>query len=292
MDTYLGIVAALTSAASWAFGTVVFESIGKTMPNAGITFVKSFLSIVLIASMAVFHGGLEQVVLRDAFVLSLSGILGIAIGDTLFFVSLQDLGAKVQVLYFMLGQVVTMVMSFLLLGDVLVVGQYVGAIILLFAIVVVTWGKQEDHPNKVRGIVLGLISIVCFSVSTILIKYTDTEIDVISATFYRMLSGTVVMIVVGTASGNIVSWLRPLKNVSTLVLFVLNVVVITVGGFMLSMYSIQHLSVSLASVLATTEPVFVIFIAFLIKKERIKFREGMGAMIAITGLLILIFSGQ
>lgn len=284
---WLGIIAALASAASWAFGTVIFERIGKVMPYAGITFLKSLFSAILMFLLVVTIGNFKTISIHDAIILIGSGIVGIAIGDTLFFKSLLDLGAKVQVLYFMLGQIVTMLLSFLLLGDVLSIEEYIGATILLFGIVVVTWGKQEDHPNKIRGIIGGFLSILCFSVSTIMIKYTDEQIDVVSASFYRMLAGTIIMMLVGTTTHNKNSWTEPLKSKKLLTLFLLNVFVITVGGFILSMFAIKTISVSLASILSTTEPVFVLLLAFMINHERVSRRELAGAIITIVGLLII-----
>lgn len=284
----LGIIAALASAASWAFATVVFDRLGKVIPYAGITFLKGVLSIVLMLSLVIVVGDFKTVSVNDAIILVISGIIGIAVGDTLFFKSLQDLGAKMQVLYFMLGQVVTMLMSFLLLGDVLSVEEYVGAVILLCGIVVVTWGRQENHPNKMRGIIGGFLSILCFSVSTIMIKYTEENIDVISATFYRMLAGTLIMTLFGLTTHKMKSWLLPLKHYKTLGLFLVNVVVLTIGGFILSMYAIKAISVSLASVLSTTEPIFVLLLAYLINHEKITKQELVGAIISISGLLIIL----
>lgn len=288
---YIGILAALASAASWGFGTVMFDRLGKVVPYAGITFLKGAMSIVLIALLAIWHGGLVDIALTDFLYLALSGIIGIAIGDTLFFKSLQDLGAKVQVLYFMLGQVVTMLLSFLFLGDILSIQEYAGAAVLLIGIMIVTWGKQEDHPNKQRGILLGLLSILCFSVSSIMVKVAIGDIDVISATFYRMIFGTASVLFVGVGAGKIKSWIAPLHEAKTALLFILNVIVITIGGFMLSMLAIKEISVSLASILSTTEPVFVLVLAYFINHERPTKREILGAAIVVVGLLIIVNYG-
>jgi drug/metabolite transporter (DMT)-like permease len=166
----------------------------------------------------------------------------------------------------------------------------VGALILLIGIVIVTWGKQEDHPNKRRGIILGFLSILCFSVSTIMVKVAIGGIDVVSATFYRMVFGTLSVMFVGVTSRKIGGWVAPLRKGSTLALFILNVVVITLGGFLLSMLAIKCISVSLASVLSATEPVFVLLLAFLINRERPTRRELVGAAISIVGLLIIILN--
>lgn len=285
---YVGIIVALLSAASWAFATVVFDRIGKVVPYVGITFLKGIFSIILMIVLLIFTGGLHDIGIWEFSFLALSGIIGISLGDSLFFKSLQDLGAKVQVIFFLLGQIFTMILSLLLLGELLSLEQYIGAVVLLTGIVIVIWGKQDNHPNKVRGIMCGLLSILCFSVSAIMVKMAIAEVEVITATFYRMLFGTIFTLGFGVVGKQLPSWIKPLKDKRLLILFILNVFVITYGGFLLSMVAIKLISVSLVSVLGTTEPVFVLLFAYLINKEKIAKQEVIGTMITLIGLFIII----
>lgn len=287
---FWGILSALLSACSWAFGTITFERIGKAVPFVGITFLKGVFSILLMIVLILFTGGLYNIGWWEFSFLSLSGIIGIAIGDSLFFKSLQDLGAKVQVIFFLLGQVLTMVLSLLFLGEILTVEQYIGASILLGGVVVTTWGTQTNHPNKSRGIILGLLSMLCFSISAIMVKAAIADVPVITATFYRMLFGTIFTLGYGVASKNFKSWVTPLRDKKLCGLFILNVVVITYGGFLLSMAAIKFISVSLASVLSATEPLFVLLLAFIINKDRATKRELIGAAITLIGLFLIINS--
>lgn len=286
----LGIIAGLLSAASWAFGTVIFERIGKVVPFVGITFLKGISSIILMVFLILFTGGLQPINFKEFTFLALSGIIGIAVGDSLFFKSLQDLGAKTQVILFLLGQIFTMLLSLLILGELLSTGQYIGATILLMGVIIVIWGKQENHPNKMRGIVCGLLSILCFSISSIMIKVAISDIGVITATFYRMLFGTIFTLGFGMAVKQLHSWINPLKDLRVAALFLTNVIVITYGGFLLSMVSIKYITVSLSSILGTMEPVFVLIFAFLINKDSIKKREYWGTLVTLTGLLLIIIN--
>lgn len=284
----LGIIAAIVSAASWACGTLIFDRLGRHVPPVGITFIKGALSIILLAILTMLFGGFESANTEECMYLAVSGIIGIAIGDTLFFKSLSDLGPKVQVLYFMLGQIMTMLLSFLFLGELLSITEYIGAIILLLGIMIVIWGKQEEHPNKTRGIIYGFLSILCFSISSVIVKYAIADFDVISATFYRMFFGTIGVLFLGVSSSKLKNWIQPLKQVRIFALFVFNVFVITVGGFLMSMYAIKNISVSLASVLSTTEPVFVLIFAYLINNDKATRRELIGSSVAILGLMIVL----
>lgn len=288
---WVGIIAALGSAASWAFATVMFEQLGKQIPAAGITFFKGLLSLILMILLILSTGGFEYINFHDFLFLALSGIIGISIGDTLFFRSLQDLGAKVQVIYFMLGQVVTMLLSFLLLGELLTIEGYLGATILLMGIITVTVGKQEDHPNRIRGIIGGFASMLCFSLSSILVKISIVDVGVPTATFWRMFFSTVSILFIGFTSKRFIVWCRPLKQTKTFLLLCFNVVVITYGGFSLSMLAFKHITISLASVLSTTEPVFVLFFASLINRDKVCRRELIGTVISSVGLLLVLIYG-
>lgn len=287
---FWGILSALLSACSWAFGTITFERIGKVVPFVGITFFKGVFSIMLMILLLVVSGGLYPIGWREFSFLALSGIVGITIGDSLFFKSLQDLGTKTQVIFFLLGQILTMILSLLFLGELLSVEQYIGAFILLTGVIVTTWGTQTNHPNKTRGIIFGLASMTCFSVSAIMVKAAISDVPVITATFYRMVFGTIFTLGYGVASKNFSSWIRPLKDKKLLRLFVLNVIVITYGGFLLSMAAIKYISVSLASVLGATEPIFVLLLAFLIMRETETKRELIGTVVTLVGLFLIINS--
>lgn len=286
-----GILSALLSSCSWAIGTITFERIGKVVPFVGITFFKGVLSIVLMILLLLFTGGLYLISWWDFLILALSGVIGITVGDSLFFKSLHDLGAKIQVIFFLIGQILTMFLSLLFLGELLTIGQYVGSFILLTGIIVVTWGSKTNHPNKTRGIILGLISMICFSVSAIMVKATIEDVSVITATFYRIFFGTIFTLGYGLASKNFRNWIRPMKDKKILGLFVLNVIIITYGGFLLSMVSIKFISVSIASVLSATEPVFVILLSFLFMREKITKGELIGTTVALIGLFMIINSG-
>lgn len=287
---FWGILSALLSACSWAFGTITFERIGKVVPFVGITFLKGVFSIMLMILLLVVTGGLYPIGWREFSFLALSGIVGITIGDSLFFKSLQDLGAKTQVIFFLLGQILTMILSLLFLGELLSFEQYIGAFILLTGVIVTTWGTQANHPNKTRGIIFGLASMTCFSVSAIMVKAAISDVPVITATFYRMVFGTIFTLGYGVASKNFSSWIRPLKDKKLLGLFVFNVIVITYGGFLLSMAAIKYISVSLASVLGATEPIFVLLLAFLLMREKVTKRELIGTIVTLIGLFLIINS--
>lgn len=283
-----GIFAALISAASWGLGTVIFEKISKKLPAAEITFIKSTLSVILLFTLTLFTGGLQAVGLRQLTLLALSGIVGITLGDTLFFMSLKNLGAKTQVLFFMLGQIFTAVLSFLILGEKITLSQCLGMALILSGVGFSIFDKTNNQENKIKGIICSVGAIICFSMSYIMIKDVMEDVDSVTASFYRMSSCTVAMlpgVFFAKKRENVVS---ALKDKKTSLLFMINVIVITYGGFLMSVAAIKYLNVALASILTATEPIFTLVFVYFINKEKIKLREIIGCVTAFLGITIII----
>src|SRR5882672_4101026 len=80
----IGIAAALGSAGSWALGAILFKRIGESMSPLAMTLVKSAVSVVFLG-IALLFLGFSNVTPQNLWLMIASGLVGIAIGDTLFF---------------------------------------------------------------------------------------------------------------------------------------------------------------------------------------------------------------
>jgi drug/metabolite transporter (DMT)-like permease len=289
--TFLGISAALISAASWALGSIMFNRIGKKMNAFGMTLSKSILATVMLAVVYMIQG-FEPLLPKTALILMISGFIGISIGDTLFFASLQHLGPKVQISFFMMGQVVTALLGIFILRELPFLLQWIGIAVTLIGVAVVLWRKissgQTPQKTVYSGIVLGLLSMLCFSFSLILAKQAMYTVSSITAVFVRMAAGAFGMFVYGMITRQIKSWVMPFRDGHLVFTFIFAVIIITFGGFWLSMYSIANINIVLASVLGATEPLFVLPLAFFISKEKITMMELIGAILTVIGVIIII----
>ena len=287
----IGILAALTSAASWALGSILFKKVGEKVSAFGMTLTKGIFGIVMFGLIYAVNG-FRPVPANVAILLLISGIVGIAIGDTLFFISLQNLGPRIQIIFFMMGQVVTAFLGILLLHEIPKPMQWIGIFITLGGVAVVIWKKifgAENHRRTgVRGILLGLLSMLCFSTSLIIAKGAIMSISTLDASFIRISSGTLGMLIYGLGSRKIVDWLNPFQDMHTLVYFFLSVCLIMFGGFWLSLVAIKFLKIAVASTLSATEPLFILPLTFIFLKERITAAEIIGALLTMGGVVIII----
>ncbi|MCX7825925.1 MAG: DMT family transporter [Verrucomicrobiae bacterium] len=289
--TVIGAGAALLSAASWAVGSILFKRIGERVSPFGMTLSKGVVSLVLLGT-AVLFAGFGSLSAKELLLLCLSGVIGIAVADTLFFAALQDLGPKVLIVYFMMGQILTAFLAFIFLGETLSM-EAIGAIVItLSGIALVLWTKIRAEEaaqarTGMRGILLGLLCMLAMSSSMIIAKPALKSASALVETFIRMAAGTAGMFLFGAATRRLGDWLEPLKDTRLLLFFIGSVCVVTFGGFWLSLVAVKYIKVATASTLGATEPLFVLPLAAFFLKERIYPLDIVGTLLAVAGIVLL-----
>ncbi|GAB4527497.1 MAG: DMT family transporter [Pleurocapsa sp.] len=284
----VGMLAALGSAASWALGSILFKRLGEKISPLAMTLAKGVISVVLLG-FTVILTGYNNLPQESLLLLIASGLLGIALGDTFFFAALQDLGPHLLIVLLMSGQVLTIIFALVFLGETPALLTWWGIGLVISGIALVMWTQLagEKQASRWRGIAFGLLAVLCLSVSIIMAKKGLESISAIQATFIRMLAGTTGMMFFGLGTGQIRRWMKPFKDFQLIKLFLVSVGVITFGGFWLSLVAIKYVDVSVANTLNSTEPLFVLPLAAIFLKEKIKFNALIGTAIATLGIVFI-----
>jgi drug/metabolite transporter (DMT)-like permease len=284
----IGTSAALGSAASWALGSVLFRQLGDRIPPVALTFAKAIAGGGLLGIVLLFVG-FAPLPSETWLLLVLSGLLGVAVGDTLFFLALNQLGAHVVVILFTLGQLLTVLMGVWWLGESPGAADWAGIAAILTGVTIVMWSKVSDGEGKTRliGLVFGLASILAMSVSIIIAKEALETAESIQATFIRILSGGIGVMVYGAMTRQLAGGLGELRHPGFLMFFFASVVIVTFGGFWLSLVAISHLDVSIANTLNATEPLFVLPLAAFILKEKITPVVVGGSVLTVIGIALI-----
>ncbi len=284
-----GVAAALASAGSWAVGSFLFKSLGEILPPLAMTLAKGICSSVLLGTMMVAMGsgvhGFSTVVL-----LTISGFLGISLGDTFFFASLNRLGPVPLLVLAVLGQVMTIFAALLFLHESPTRSAWIGVVLVISGVAIVLRAnlKGDARATGVSGLAFGLLSVICMSASSIIVKVAlDESSDTVQASFIRMLAGTLGVFAVGLTTGRLTSWTLPLRDVRVLLLFIASVAVVTLGGFWLSMVAYKRLPVSIASCLTSTEPVFGLVLAAALFREKITSAVVCGTFATVLGVVFI-----
>lgn len=286
----IGCTCALASAVSWAIGSILFGKIGEKVSPTGMNLTKCLFGIALSGSILIFTG-FHPVDVRTFLILGGSGLLGIALGDTLFFYALIYLGAKLTVLLGTLGPVFTVFIAIILLHEEIRGFGWLGIILTLAGVNIVLWNRSKEEKTKRRwrsGIICGLLSVICLSTSIIMTKVGVQTASAHDALFIRFLWAGVGLTIWGGARGNIRRYLAPLKDTSLLLSIFGTVLIIIFGGFYLFILSLKYIDASIATILNITDPIFVLPLSALIMRDRIAFVEVAGAIVAVTGVILIL----
>ena len=292
----IGIGAALGSAASWALGAILFKRIGERMSPLAMTLAKAVVSVIFLG-IALLFLGFSRIAPHDLGMLVASGLVGIAVGDTLFFAALQHLGPQTLVVLMMVGQVATALLALVFLGERPSPKAWVGIGCVIVGVAIVLWANLsgERQRSRTRGIVLGLLSVACMAVSVIFAKQgldggapvSETMQQTMQGTCVRMLAGAVGIALFGLFTGQLRAWFAEGRNARLAGSFLFAVCVVTFGGFWLSLLAIRHVDVAIANTLNSLEPVFVLPLAAILLKEKITALQVVGTLTALAGVIVL-----
>jgi len=284
----IGVAAALASAASWAAGAILFKPLSQRLSSSAMTLAKQLVSLLLLAG-AVLLDGFSWLSASTLALLVLSGLLGIAIGDACFFEALRDLGPVAVVVLLTLGQVLTVILSVLLLGDRPSLIAWAGIALVIAGVVLVIAPKLsgEEQRSGRRGLLFGLLSVVAMSVAMVIAKPALDQTSALQATLVRMAAGAAGMLLFAGTPGRVATWLAPLADGRLLAHFVIAVAVVTFGGFWLSLVAMKYTDLSVANTVASVEPVFALPLAAIVLKERITMKSLTGAVLSTAGVVLL-----
>jgi drug/metabolite transporter (DMT)-like permease len=222
----------------------------------------------------------------------ISGLLGIALADTFFFSALKELGPRAIVLLTTLGQVFTVVLAVILLGERLTPHGWTGIVFIVLGVAVGMFpGASLKGISSSRGIIFGLISVLSMSVSAILTKKGLDGTSTLYATLIRMMAGTSGMLLMGIMTSRLRKWVLPFRDNRLVLQFFLAVCVITFGGFWLTIVAFKYTSVAVANSLISTESIFIIPLSVIFLKEKLTLHALAGAIIATAGVIALCTSG-
>lgn len=289
-DRLLYSLAALASSASWALGAVLWRRLGNFLSPFGSNLSKGLIGSVYLAAALAFLD-LRPTSGPALAWLGLSGVLGIAVGDTFFFRALMELGPRLASLLGTLNPVLIALSAAALLGERPAATTWTGIGLTAAGVGWVLWERApEAGPvrNRARGLRYGLLAVVCTAAAVLLAKKGLEEVPALQAAFVRLASGTLGLLAWGVRSRQLWAQLEALGNRAVLGRAAFVVFVVTCGGFLLSLVALKGLDASIASALGATSPLFVLPMAALWFREPITARTLLGTAVAVGGVVLLL----
>jgi len=286
----IGQLAALLAASFWAVATVLYHRAGSHFSPLQMNLVKGVIATPLLFIVSWLLGN-SLTLTSGLWLLAVSGVIGITIGDSCHFAALRRLGPWHAMLLEYLAPPLAAFMAWVFLADGLTAIEVTGAVITLSGVLIVVTEKAPDKQPalSLAGILFGCGAALCQASGLVMaFSVLQTEsINAIDAAFVRLAAGSVLLaIIVGLSQRKayraIVSQLQSINPLPLLGAIVFG----TFLAIWLQQISIAHINPGLTQTLLSTAPLFLIPIS-LLKKQKITPRSVIGALISLAGIAIL-----
>lgn len=295
----LGGAAAIVAALLWAVATVIFSKLGEDIPPAELNLVKCSVAVAMMIITSLLMGeALPHSGWLPYALLAGSGIIGIAIGDTAYFESLNHLGSRLTILMTVLAPPMAGIISWVFLKEQLEIYAWLGILLTMAGVAWVIWQEQHDNQTKPkhlwRGIFFSLIACLAQSVGAVFSRYalTETTISALQTAIIRLLAGIVVLALMVAFSRRLsFTWLKQpsVSGASPARLMGMIVLVGILGTYIaiwLQQISLQYAPVGIAQTLLSTSPIFILPIAAL-RGEKVTWKSVLGVVLALAGVFVL-----
>ena len=285
---YCGV--SLLSACSWAIGAILWRKLGEQLSSYSMNLGKVVIGSCFLGFILLFIG-LEPISSRSLVFLGLSGILGIAIGDTFFFLSLMQLGPRRASLMGSLNPVAIAVAAALFLGERPTPGAWIGIVVTTLGVGWVLWERASAGAvveTSSLGIRYGILSVLCTAGAVLLAKVGVASAPTVQAAWIRLLAGVLGLMLWGAWRSELGKWLSPFSKGALLAKVAAVVSVVVVGGFWLSIVALKHIDASIAGTLNSTSPLFILPMSMVFMKEKLSFRTVLGTAIAVCGVALIL----
>ncbi|MBE0433030.1 DMT family transporter [candidate division WOR-3 bacterium] len=291
---FIGETLSLVTAAIWALAVTLFRKSGETVHPLALNAFKNLLAIVLLVPTIWVAGQALWLPTpaRAYLLLFLSGIVGIGLGDTLFFQSLNRLGAGLTGIVVCLYSPFIITLSYIFLDEQLSGIQLAGALLILVAVLLTSLHRRSDStvsPRILPGIIYGVAASAAMAAGVVIMKPLLGTHPVIWVALIRLAGGMTMLAVIllfHPARSTILISSISTKNWHY-----------TLGGSLLGAYvsmimwiaGMKYTQASTASALNQTNTIFIFIFAGLILKEPITARRAIGVCLAFIGAALVSF---
>ncbi len=291
---YQGEIFSLLTAVVWAWGVILFKKSGETVHPIALNLFKNILaSVLILPTLYAFGGTLAvPVSLHDCLLILLSGALGIGIADTLFFKSLNMLGAGLSAVIDCLYSPCVIGLSVLCLGERLTLFQGIGVVMIVSAVLTAASrkGTQISRRNLRLGIFYGASAIAVMAAGIVIVKPLLDRLPVLWISEVRLAGGLItlgIVLILHPGRRCVLSSLAPGKDWKYLLS---GSFLGTYLAFVLWLAGMKFTQVSVAAALNQTSNIFIFVFAALFLHEAVSLQRIVGIFLGVAGTLLVTFS--
>jgi len=291
---FLGELSALLTAMLWSVSAMVFTSATKRVGSFQVNITRLILAVVYLTVLIIVMDFNINLSLTQILNLSISGVIGLALGDTFLFKAFQEIGARISMLIMSLAPAFAAMLAYFVLGETLSLAGVLGMIVTVFGVSVVVLDKGANPSEKVlittSGIIYAFLGAVGQGIGLIFAKmaFHEGEINGFVATEIRIVSSLVLLLPLAFLTKRYKNPIRMYhQDKKAFWLTGLGSIFGPFLGISFSLIAIAYTKVGIAATIMAIVPILMLPLVRFVYKEKLSWRAIIGAFIAVVGVAVL-----
>lgn len=289
-NSLYGVSMALLATMSWAIGAILFKKWGEKLEPVALTTLNSLFSCICLF-IILFCSQLPIMIPKSSLIpIAQSGILGIVIGDSLYYASLNRLSPVMLSIILLAGPFFSGIFGLIFFNEIPSIYSVIGIVTILIGttiILLASGSKLKNAKTTMLGVFLGLSSLCLTSFSMALLKPVLQSTPSLTVTMYRMLFSGLALLLYAVITKKIFTWVKVLLDKMFTLKLLGTMIIYAVGGFWCSVIAVKYCELVIASSIMSLEPFFILLIMILFYRYVPQKRELASILLVVTGILLL-----
>ncbi len=290
----MGEIYALTCGLAWAFAVILFRKSGESVgPLALNLFRVSISCFLFLMTLFILQSPLfGRAPWQDYAILMISGVIAIAISDTLFHMCLNRVGAGVNAIVDLLYSPFVILVAFFMLGETLSIRNILGMCLIISGVVLTTRMKTPPGiPRKViiQGVLFGVGAMASLAVGIVMAKPVLERSDVLWATTVRQLGSLMALVPI--------AFLLPGRAARFSVFLPSKSWGFAIPGTVLGSYfalilwiaGLKYVETGKAAILNQTSTLYILVLASIFLKEPFGAQKALALFLAAAGVSLVLY---
>ncbi len=289
-----GSIAALASAACWAFAVTIFRPAIRRYGADAVNFFKCLYSGLVLLLFLWLTGALQGSTggmgAGEWATLGLASLCGMSLGDTCIFLAAARIGAQKTFLVGTLGPGLSALLGFVFFAETLSAAQVAGIVLTIAGVAYVILRETPDLPGEAPrswGWTFAFLAMVLQSLGLVLNKPSLAVMDAGPNAMLRLFFALPFLWLAAAAAGRGRAVWRALQPGPEFRRLLVASTIGTVLGFWLYIYGVKHAKAGIAAAMSSTTPLFAVPAAWLLEGRRPGLHPLVGSLLAVSGAVLV-----
>ena len=287
---------ALAAALLWAIASLLSVQPASHLGPFAFSRWRMACVTLMLGALALYTGGFTSLAGPQLLQVALSGLIGIFIGDTALYASLNRLGPRRAGLLFASHALFSALLGAWLFAEVLSGGRLWGAALVLAGVIVaIVYGRRSGSHQleQVSGslgaaVALGLLAGLCQSVGTLLAKPVMSQgVDPVAASCVRMATAFVAHSLLRLSGAPLARAHNPITW-PILGMIISNGFLAMTLGMTLILMALSRGDVGMVAILSSTTPVMLLPLLWLYTRQRPAASAWLAAALVVCGTALVL----